>query len=50
ITHPASTTHHSLPHAQRLASGISDGLVRLAVGLEDSQDLITDLAQAIETR
>jgi cystathionine beta-lyase/cystathionine gamma-synthase len=47
ITHPASTTHHSLPREVRLASGISDGLVRLAVGLEDVDDLVADLDWAL---
>lgn len=47
ITHPASTTHASVPHEHRLASGISDGLVRLAVGLEDVEDLQADLEQAL---
>ncbi len=47
ITHPASTTHHSLPREVRLASGISDGLVRLAVGLEDVDDLVADLDRAL---
>lgn len=48
ITHPASTTHHSVPPPARQAAGISDGLVRLAVGLEDVDDIIADLAQALE--
>ncbi len=47
ITHPASTTHHSVPREARLAAGITDGLVRLAVGLEDVEDLIADLDQAM---
>lgn len=47
ITHPASTTHHSVPPEARLAAGLSDGLVRLAVGLEDVADLIADLDQAL---
>ncbi|MBN1261834.1 MAG: aminotransferase class I/II-fold pyridoxal phosphate-dependent enzyme [Anaerolineae bacterium] len=48
ITHPASTTHHSVPRAARVADGISDGLVRLAVGLEDVADIVADLDQAID--
>ncbi len=48
ITHPASTTHHSVPREARLKSGITDGLVRFAVGLEDVQDILADLAQALE--
>jgi cystathionine beta-lyase/cystathionine gamma-synthase len=47
ITHPASTTHHSVPREARLEAGITDGLVRLAVGLEDVEDLIADLEQAL---
>ncbi len=47
ITHPASTTHHSLPPQARQAAGITDGLIRLAVGLEDIGDLIEDLDQAL---
>jgi len=48
ITHPASTTHHSVPSEARLASGITDGLVRFAVGLEDVEDIIADLDQALQ--
>jgi len=47
ITHAASTTHHSVPEAARLAAGITPGLVRLAVGLEDVTDIIADLEQAL---
>ena len=47
MTHPASTTHHSLKSAERLKAGISDGLVRFAVGLEDVDDIIADLDQAL---
>lgn len=50
ITHPASTTHHSVPREVRLDAGITDGLVRLAVGLEDVDDIIVDLEQALEHR
>ncbi|MDQ4075319.1 MAG: aminotransferase class I/II-fold pyridoxal phosphate-dependent enzyme [Chloroflexota bacterium] len=48
ITHPASTTHASVPRDYRLAYGIPDGLVRLAVGLEDVEDLMADLDQAMQ--
>ncbi|MDH3831178.1 MAG: O-succinylhomoserine sulfhydrylase [Gammaproteobacteria bacterium] len=44
VTHPATTTHGRVAPEQRQAAGISDGLVRLAVGLESEQDLQTDLA------
>ncbi len=47
ITHAASTTHHSVPEAARLAAGITPGLVRLAVGLEDVDDILADLEQAL---
>jgi cystathionine beta-lyase/cystathionine gamma-synthase len=40
-------THASVPEAQRAALGISDGLVRLSVGVESEDDLIADLAQAL---
>jgi methionine-gamma-lyase len=48
ITHPASTTHHSIQRSERLKAGISDGLVRFAVGLEDPVDIIDDLEQALK--
>ncbi|NDD16746.1 MAG: PLP-dependent transferase, partial [Chitinophagia bacterium] len=47
INHPASMTHASIPREQRIANGLSDGLIRLSVGIEDAEDLIADLAQAI---
>jgi cystathionine beta-lyase/cystathionine gamma-synthase len=47
ITHPASMTHADVPPAQREAAGITDGLVRLSVGLENPVDLIGDLVQAL---
>ncbi len=47
IQHPASMTHAVIPPEVRLASGITDGLVRLSVGLEDPADLIADLDQAL---
>ena len=45
--HPASMTHASIPKAEREKSGLSDSLIRLSVGIEDSEDLIQDLIQAI---
>jgi len=48
ITHPASMTHADVPAKQREAAGITDGLVRLSVGLEDAKDLIADLEQALK--
>ena len=47
ITHPASMTHADVPASQRQAAGITDGLVRLSVGLEDPVDIIRDLSQAL---
>jgi O-succinylhomoserine sulfhydrylase len=49
VTHPATTTHQRLTPEQRDALGISDGLVRLSVGLEDPADLIADLRRALDT-
>jgi methionine-gamma-lyase len=43
ISHPASTTHSVVSREARLAQGVTDGLVRLSVGLEDVEDLIADL-------
>ena len=48
IEHPALMTHASIPAEQRIKLGIDDGLVRLSVGIEDEQDLIADLKQALE--
>jgi cystathionine gamma-lyase len=48
IEHPATMTHASLPTAMRTSLGISDGLIRLSVGVEDVNDLIEDLTQALE--
>ncbi|ACK49985.1 O-succinylhomoserine sulfhydrylase [Methylocella silvestris BL2] len=48
ITHPATTTHHRLPPEARAALGVSEGLVRLSVGLEDEEDLIDDLKAALD--
>lgn len=45
--HPASMTHASIPKAEREKSGVVDGLIRLSVGIEDSEDLIQDLKQAL---
>ena len=47
IQHPASMTHRNTPREERLAAGISDGLVRLSVGIEDPADLVRDLLEAI---
>lgn len=47
INHPASMTHASIPREERLKNGLSDSLIRLSVGIEDAEDLIEDLKQAI---
>jgi cystathionine beta-lyase/cystathionine gamma-synthase len=47
INHPASMTHASIPREERIKNGLSDGLIRLSVGIEDADDLIADLNQAI---
>jgi len=46
-THPATTTHQRLPDAQKEVLGITPGLIRLSVGLEDTTDLIADLRGAL---
>jgi cystathionine gamma-lyase len=46
--HPASMTHASIPKAEREKAGLKDSLIRLSVGIEDIEDLIEDLKQAIE--
>ena len=48
ICHPATTTHGRIPVAERAAAGISEGLVRLGVGLEDPDDIRADLARGLE--
>jgi O-succinylhomoserine sulfhydrylase len=47
ITHPATTTHQRLPEDQKAALGITPGLLRLSVGLEDPRDLVADIEQAL---
>lgn len=48
ITHPVTMTHAAVPREERIASGITDGLVRLSVGLEDTEDLIDALQVAMD--
>lgn len=48
INHPASMTHASIPREERIKNGLTDGLIRLSVGIEDADDLIEDLTQALE--
>jgi O-succinylhomoserine sulfhydrylase len=47
MTHPASTTHYSVAEDVRLSMGITDGMLRLSVGLEDAEDLREDLDRAL---
>ncbi len=48
VTHPATTTHGRLTDEQRAAAGISDGLIRISVGLEDAADLQADIARGLD--
>ena len=48
ITHPATMTHADVPKEERLARGLTDGLVRLSVGIEDKEDIVKDLDRALE--
>jgi cystathionine beta-lyase/cystathionine gamma-synthase len=48
ITHPATMTHGDVPKEERLARGLTDGLVRLSVGIENVNDIIHDLEIALE--
>ena len=47
INHPATMTHASIPREERLKTGLTDGMIRLSVGIEDAADLIADLNNAI---
>ena len=47
LLHPASSSHLNIPKDVRLANGISDGLIRMSVGIENSEDLINDIDQAL---
>jgi cystathionine beta-lyase/cystathionine gamma-synthase len=47
IEHPASMTHKSVPVEQQRKQGITEGLVRFSVGIEDPEDLIEDLSRAL---
>ena len=48
ITHPVTMTHAAVPRDERIAAGITDGLVRLSVGMEDAEDLIDALDRALD--
>jgi methionine-gamma-lyase len=47
LSHPASMSHHGIPKEQRDKYGITDGLIRMNVGIENAQDIIADLEQAL---
>ena len=49
LTHPATTTHQRMTPEARLAAGVTDGMLRIAVGLEDPEDVCQDLAGALAT-
>ncbi|MBW7889107.1 MAG: cystathionine gamma-synthase [Bacteroidetes bacterium] len=48
ISHPASMTHASVPKNERIKNGVTDGLVRISVGIEDVEDILQDLQQALK--
>jgi cystathionine beta-lyase len=48
INHPASMTHASIPREERMKNGLTDSLIRLSIGVEDFEDLLDDLGQALE--
>jgi methionine-gamma-lyase len=47
LSHPASMTHYSVPREQREKYGITDGLIRMNVGIENTPDILNDLQQAL---
>ena len=49
IIHPASTTHQQLSSEEQISTGVTEDYIRLAVGIEDVEDLIADLDQALRT-
>jgi methionine-gamma-lyase len=48
VSHPASMTHVSVPKEERIKFGITDGLIRISVGIENIEDIIADFEQALE--
>jgi O-acetylhomoserine (thiol)-lyase len=48
VIHPASTTHQQLSDEEKIACGVTDDMIRLSVGLEDIEDILWDLDQALE--
>ena len=49
ITHPATMTHAAIPPEERIRTGVTDGLVRISVGIEDADDIIRDLDMALHS-
>jgi O-acetylhomoserine (thiol)-lyase len=49
VIHPASTTHEQLTEAEQQAAGVTPDFIRLSIGIEDVDDIIADLHQALET-
>jgi methionine-gamma-lyase len=47
LSHPASMTHYSVPREERIRFGITDGLIRMSVGIENVNDILNDLEQAM---
>jgi methionine-gamma-lyase len=47
VSHPASTTHVGVPQEKRIEYGITDGLIRMSVGIENIEDILKDLEQAL---
>ena len=47
LSHPATMTHKTIPEGKRKAAGVTDSLIRLSIGLEEPEDLINDLEQAL---
>jgi O-acetylhomoserine (thiol)-lyase len=47
VIHPASTTHQQLSESEKIASGVSDDYIRLSVGIEDIEDILEDLNNAL---
>jgi methionine-gamma-lyase len=48
LSHPASMTHFGVPREDRIKYGITDGLIRLSIGLENVEDILTDFDQALK--
>lgn len=48
LSHPASMTHYGVPQQERLRYGITDGLIRMSVGIENIDDILNDLDQSLQ--